>query len=121
MGPDSCKINGIIDWEMTCVVPRWMAAVHPVFLQDIDLFTGGEVEPPIPSYENEYDEDIENDEEAAIMKRDRWESKDWRDHFDHTLQILTTKENHSAADDVWQEETKRNFKTFIWELTDNIG
>ena len=38
---------------MICVVPRWMAVVHPVFLQDIDLLAGEEVEPPIPAYGHE--------------------------------------------------------------------
>ena len=47
-----------------------MAAVHAVFLQDVNFFTGKEVEPLIPSYEHEYDEDIDNDQEAAKMESD---------------------------------------------------
>lgn len=119
--PTSDKITGIVDWEMTCLVPRWMASAHPVFLQDIDLFTGDETEPPLPSYEHEHDDDIDGDEETAIMKRDRWESKHLRDHFDNTMKALAADDHISAADDDWGAEMKRNFRLFVWEITENIA
>lgn len=111
--PTSYRITGIVDWEMTCVVPTWMASTHPVFLQDIDPFIGDEAEPPIPSYEHEHDDKV------AIMKRDRWESKKLRDHFDRTIQSLIADDDVSAAEDDWEAETKRNFKLYAWELTEN--
>ena len=62
--PETFKITGIVDWEMTCVVPQWKAAVEPVFLQDAD-FDWKTEEPPIPpSYDMEKDQ-------YAIEARDR--------------------------------------------------
>lgn len=119
--PDSYKITGIVDWEMTCVVPSWMASAHPVFLQDIDLFTGDEAKPPIPSYEHEHDDDIDDDDEVAIRKRDRWESKYLRDHFDITMKALVADDQTFPAGDDWEAETKRNFKLMAWELTENMA
>ncbi|CAF9932963.1 MAG: hypothetical protein ALECFALPRED_005451 [Alectoria fallacina] len=119
--PTSYKITGVVDWEMTCLVPSWMASGHPVFLQDIDLSTSDEIEPPIPSYEHEHDEDIDSEEETAIMERDRWESKHLRGHFDSTMNALTVDDDGFVADDDWEAETKRNFKRFAWELTENTS
>ena len=119
--PASYKITGIVDWEMANVVPNWMASVHPVFLQDIDFMDPDEVEPPIPSYEHEHDKDIDVFEEGAIVERDRWESKQLRNHFDNTMKIMAADDNESTADDEWQAVTKRNFKYHVWQLTDNTG
>lgn len=119
--PTSYKITGIVDWEMTCLVPSWMASGHPVFLQDIDLWTSDDTEPPIPSYEHEHDEDIDGEEETAIMERDRWESKRLRGHFDSTMNALTVDDDGFVADDDWEAETKRNFKRLAWELTENTA
>lgn len=117
--PDSFKITGIVDWEMANVVPIWMASVHPVFLQGIDF--GYEPEPPIPSYEHEHDEDIDVFEEVAIEERDRWESKQLRNHFDNIMKTMAADDNGSTTDDEWHAETKRNFECYVWQLTYNTG
>ena len=119
--PASYEITEIVDWEMACLVPTWMASVHPEFLQDIDLMISDEAEPPTPSYEHGHDEDIEDEEEVAIMETDRWESKQLRNHFDNMMRTLAVDDDDSAADHDWQAETKRNFKRYVWELTENTA
>lgn len=119
--PDSYKITGIVDWEMANVVPIWRASVHPVFLQNIDFMHRDEVEPPIPSYEHEHDEDIDVFEQGAIEERDRWESKQLRSHFDNTMKTMAADDNDTTADDEWHSEIKRNFKHYVGELTNNTG
>ena len=89
------------------MVPRRIAAVHAVFLQDVHLFTCEEVESLIPSYEHECDEAIDNDEEAAKTESDRGESTSLRDHFDYTLKSLTSEDNYFIADDEgWEDQQK---------------
>ena len=92
-----------------------------MFLQDIDLMTSRETEPPIPSYEHEYDENIENEDEVTIIERDRWEAKNLRAYFDCSMKALAADDDTFAAGDEWEAEMKRNFQRLVWELSEKIA
>lgn len=47
LDPATHQIVGIIDWEMTCILPRWEAFQYPKLLIDIEPLK--EEEPPIQS------------------------------------------------------------------------
>lgn len=60
--PSTFNMTGIIDWEMICILPEWIALDYPEVLRDVDHMD--DKEPPIPpSYEDE--------EDLAVLKRDR--------------------------------------------------
>ena len=76
--PETFSITAIVDWEMVDVVPQWLAKDYPEFLcfqEPLD-----EVEPPIPSYEDE--------EAVPVYSRDRWDYRMLRRHWDTTMKRL---------------------------------
>lgn len=77
--PETFEIMGIVDWELINVVPEWRAFEHPHFLVNIEPFT--EEEPPIPIYED-------NEDDAAVYRRDYWDDRILRRHFDQTMKRL---------------------------------
>lgn len=77
--PDTFEITGIVDWELINVVPQWSASEYPLFLTYAD--PEEEKEPPIPSYEDEYSLDV--------IRRDNWEYRILRRHFDEAMQRST--------------------------------
>lgn len=124
--PTSYKITAIVGWGRARLAPRWMASVHPELLQGTEYLADVETEPPIPPYENEGADDLDDEEDRAIIMRDHWEAKQLRDLFDSTIKALVANDVAFAADDdddddddVSQVETMRNFKRKTWEITAN--
>lgn len=110
--PETFKIAGIVDWEMTCVVPRWKAAVEPVFLEDAD-FDWETEEPPIPpSYDMEQDQ-------YAIEARDRWEYKQLRQHYNTTMKQYVKELSYADEVDPEEAKLKRDVERQIYNLTED--
>lgn len=110
--PDTFEIAGILDWEMTCVVPEWKAEVEPEFLQDAD-FEWETEEPPIPpSYDMEKDQ-------YAIEARDRWDYKQLRQHFNATIKQILTNTGQADDFDFPEAETKREVERNISDIVNN--
>lgn len=109
VNPETFEIIGIVDWELINVVPEWKTADHPKFLQGME--PEDEIEPRIPSYEDEDD--------IAVLKRDRWDTRILRRHFDKTMDRLAGKEG--VMNISMQTKMKRHCHQFISELTDMWG
>ena len=108
--PETYDIVGILDWEMTCIVPQWKAACEPKFLQDGE-FPWETEEPPIPlSYDMEK-------YQFPIEKRDRWDFKQLRLRFNSTMQKLM--EGYDPESDPQVITTKRDVESMISEFSEN--
>ena len=116
--PDTYEITGIIDWEMIQVVPEWKSSRFPTFLTgQMDFPEIDDTEPRIPTAA-EYDEDGEDYNAVVVERRDRWDNRILREHFDKTLsRTRGDEQNSSYVSD--PARTKREFEESIMEITDN--
>ena len=115
VNPESFEITGLQDWEMTCVVPEWKAAIEPRFLDYIVFdWAEDEDEPLIPS---SWDE--EGEHQFAIEKRDRWEYKLLREHFNVTLKRVLDESGYPDHLDPAVIRKKQGFQSNVWNLTEN--
>ena len=81
--PKTFAITGILDWEMTCVVPKWKTAMEPSFLHYIEYdWESLSKEPPLPP---SWDEEKDG---YAIEDYDRWAYKQLRNHYNAALQKI---------------------------------
>ena len=102
--PETFSITAIVDWEMVNVVPQWVARDYPEFLRFQEPLD--EVEPPIPSYEDE--------EAIPVSLRDRWDYRLLRRHWDTIMKRLRGEPEASNA--VQEEiEEKMRLKRECWE------
>lgn len=111
--PATYAITGIIDWEMTCVLPRWEATAYPKLFHNIDPLD--EIEPPIPV-------DYEDKEDYNIIKRDRWDARNLRRVFDETLTATTIGADpaHVIPHTEYESfEKKKSFDELVYELGDH--
>ena len=106
--PETFKIRGIVDWETVNVVPLWKATSHPVFLEFIKPFPEETSAPPTPSYEDE--------EDAAVYTRDRWDYQLLRDRWDATMKRLNG--DMEKLPDPRKAEIKNECLEHIANLTD---
>ena len=107
---ETFDVTGIVDWELINVVPYWKAMDYPVFMQDTEPFD--EVEPPIPSYEDEQD--------ISVYTRDRWDNRLLRRHWNDTMKRLRegATADTDALEDAKEIEVKRGCLENIPNLTD---
>lgn len=112
--PTNYTITGIIDWEMTCVLPNWEATEYPKLFQDIPPLD--EIEPPIPV-------DYADKEDYNIIKRDRWDSRSLRRIFDETLDAATGSIGPGLgvtnAEEYELYEKEKSFHELVFALTDH--
>ena len=118
--PDTYEITGIIDWEMIQVVPEWKSSRFPSFLtQQLDFPEIDDAEPRVPMAA-EYDEDGEDYNAVVVERRDRWDNRILREHFDKTMsRTWGEKQVSSYVSD--NAKTKQKFEASILGITDNIS
>ena len=117
VNPDTFEITGIIDWEKIQVVPEWKASRFPRFLKDqIEFEEIEDLEPRMPT-PAECEEDGESYNPGAIKKRDRWDNKILRQHYDVALS-RTMVEDHFTGYMRDSAKTKREFEKQVWDLTE---
>ncbi len=104
--PETFDIIGIVDWEMIDVAPEWRASEHPRFLEYMEPFEDEE-EPPIPSYEDEDD--------IAVLTRDRWDYRILRHHFDGAMDEMTR--NDGVIVDSLKTKAQRDCHRYLRECT----
>ena len=116
--PDTYEITGIVDWEMIQVVPEWKSSRFPTFLTgQMDFPEIDDKEPRVPTAA-EYDEDGEDYNAVVVERRDRWDNRILREHFDKTLSRTKGDEQISSyvSDPA---RTKQEFEASIMDITDN--
>ena len=113
--PQTCKITGILDWEMTCIVPEWKAAIEPKYLQYIEFEWEADDKEP-PPMPPSWDEDKHQHE---IEARDRWDFKLLRAHFNATLKQVMDASGHALSSDLAATKVKQELERCIWDLTEN--
>ncbi|KAM0799580.1 hypothetical protein BDR22DRAFT_963684 [Usnea florida] len=117
VNPDTFEITGIIDWEKIQVVPEWKASRFPKFLKDqIEFEEIGDQEPRMPT-PAECEEDGESYNPEVVEKRDRWDNKILRHHYDAALS-LTMVEDHFSGDMRESAKAKREFEKQVWDITE---
>lgn len=79
--PDTFAITGIIDWETAFAVPDWYGVDYPLFLNTTEPLD--DEEPPIPIT---YDTQSPDYNGAKVSRREWWEAKQLRDHFDLAME-----------------------------------
>ena len=118
--PNTCEITGIIDWEMIPVVPEWKASRFPRFLtRQMDFEEVDDREPRVPTAA-EYDEDGEDYNAVVVERRDRWDNRILREHFDKMWTYTTTRGDDQISSYVSDDyRTKQEFEVAIMEITNN--
>lgn len=115
VSPETFDIVGIVDWEMINIVPKWRAASYPRFLNFAKTWTGETSEPPtlesLPP--DSYREDMVD---LIVEKRDRWDDRLLRDHWDATMKQLN-KDNEVLLDP--SEVLTKN--EYFYEITNLTG
>ena len=116
--PDTYEITGIIDWEMIQIIPEWKSSRFPAFLTgQMEFPEIDDTEPRVPTAA-EYDEDGEDYNAVKVKRRDRWENRILRDHFDESLsRTRGDEQTPSYASD--SGEIKQGFEASIVDITDN--
>lgn len=113
--PETFDIVGIVDWEMINIVPKWRAASYPQFLKCASPWTGETSTPPalesLPL--DSYREDMVD---CIVEKRDRWDYRLLRDHWDATMKQL--KKDNEVLLDPSEVRTKNEYFHEITNLTD---
>ena len=116
--PDTYEITAIIDWEMTQIVPEWKSSRFPKFLTErMDFEEIDDREPRLPTAA-EYDIDGAKYDAVVVERRDRWDNRILREHFDKTLS-LTRGEKHISSNVIDSARTKRDFESSIEEITEH--
>ena len=115
--PDTFEITGIIDWEKIQVVPEWKAYRFPKFLKDQIEFEEIEDQEPRMPTPAEYEEDGESYNPVVVEKRDRWDNKILRQHYEKALS-LTRVEDHFFGYKRDSARTKREFEKQVWDITE---
>lgn len=116
--PNTYEITGIIDWEMIQVVPEWKSSRFPTFLtEQMDFPEIDDTEPRVPTAA-EYDEDGEDYNPVVVERRDRWDNRMLREHFDKTLSRTRVDDQISSYVSN-SARTKREFEASIVDITDN--
>ncbi|OGM44484.1 hypothetical protein ABOM_006732 [Aspergillus bombycis] len=108
LDPISHDIVAVIDWEMTCVLPKWASFYYPKMFLDVDPVT--EDEPPIPV-------DYNDENDYTIIRRDRWDARILRRAFDTYIETLCKDKNDTTFTHGFEE--KRTLEDAIEDLTDN--
>ena len=117
VNPDTFEITGILDWEKIQVVPEWKASRFPKFLNDQIDFEGiedGEPRMPTPA---ECEEDGENYNPVVVERRDRWDNKILRQHYDEALSRIMV-EDHFFGYTRDSAKTKRDLEKQVWDITE---
>lgn len=117
VNPDTFEITGIIDWEKIQVVPEWKASRFPKFLKDQVEFEEVEDQEPRMPTPAECEEDSESYNPVVVERRDRWDNKILRQHYDEALS-RTTMEDHSFGYMRDSAKTKREFGKQVWDITE---
>ena len=116
--PETYQITGIIDWETIQVVPEWKSSRFPKFLTDqIDFEEIDDEEPRLPT-PAECDEDSDYHNPAVVERRDRWDNRILRQHYDEALSRTRGEEQFSGYTSD-SARTKREFETMIMEITED--
>ena len=120
VNPHTYEILGIIDWEMIQVVPEWSISRFPRFLSDqMDSEEIDNEEPRIPT-SAEYDEDGDYYNPGVTERRDRWDNKILRQHYDEAMSCMRGEVQFSGhASDLGK--TRRAFEVQIMLITDAVG
>ena len=118
INPDTYEITGVIDWENIQVVPEWKSSRFPAFLTgQMDFPEIDDTEPRVPTAA-EYDEDGEDYNAVVVERRDRWENRILREHFDKSLSLTRGEEQIlSYVSD--SGRTKQIFQASIVDITDD--
>ena len=109
--PETFEITGILDWEMTCVVPKWKTVNEPSFLDYIEYeWESLSKEPPLPP---SWDEDKDG---YAIEDYDRWAYKQLRSHYNSSLKKI--RQEFGIVDDLDPVEVnlKQQVNREIWNV-----
>lgn len=117
VNPETFEITGILDWEKIQVVPEWKASRFPKFLNDQMDFEGiedGEPRMPTPA---ECEEDGEDYNPVVVERRDRWDNKILRQHYDEALSRIRV-EDHFSGYMRDSAKTKRDFEKQVWDITE---
>ena len=117
VNPDTFEITGIIDWEKIQVVPEWKASRFPKFLihqVEFEEIEDGEPRMPTPA---ECDEDGEGYNPMMVERRDRWDNKILRQHYDEALSC-TMVENYFFRYMRDSAKAKREFEKQVWDITE---
>ena len=118
--PETYEVTGIIDWEMSQVVPEWKSSRFPSFLtEQLDFPEIDDTEPRVPTAA-EYDEDGEDYNAVVVERRDRWDNRILREHFDKTLS-RTRGEKQVPSYESDTAKTKQKFEASILDITDNTS
>ena len=120
VNPHTYEITGIIDWEMIQVVPEWSISRFPRFLSDqMDSEEIDNEEPRIPT-SAEYDEDGDDYNPDVTERRDRWDNKILRQHYDEAMSCMrggVQVSGHSSD----LGKIRRTFEAHIMLITDAAG
>ena len=117
VNPDTFEITGIIDWEKIQVVPEWKASRFPKFLKfQIDIEEIDDKEPRMPA-PAKCEEDGESHDPVVVERRDRWDNKILRQHYDEALS-RTRVEDHFSGYMRDSAKIKREFEEQVWDITE---
>ena len=107
--PNTFEITGILDWEMTCVVPKWKTATEPAFLDYIEYdWESLSKEPPLPP---SWDEEKDG---YAIEDYDRWAYKQLRNHYNAALNRIRRESGLVDDLDSVEVDLKQQVHREIW-------
>ena len=109
--PETFEITGILDWEMTCVVPKWKTATEPSFLDYIEYeWESLSKKPPLPP---SWDEETDG---YAIEDYDRWAFKQLRDHYNSALKKIRQESGIIDDLDPVEVDLKQQVNREIWNV-----
>lgn len=109
--PETFESTGILDWEMTCVVPKWRAATEPPFLEYIEFeWESLSKEPPLPP---SWDEEKDG---YAIEDYDRWAYKQLRNHYNPDLKKIRQEAGIVNELDPVEVDLKQQVNWEIWNV-----
>ena len=117
VNPDTFEITGIIDWEKIQVVPEWKASRFPKFLKEQVEFEEIEDQEPRMPTPAECEEDSESYNPSVVERRDRWDNKILRQHYDEALSC-TMVENQFFGYMRDSAKAKWEFEKQVWDITE---
>ncbi|KAL8795194.1 MAG: hypothetical protein Q9195_002349 [Heterodermia aff. obscurata] len=111
--PTTYAITGLLDWELTCVVPKWVTATVPAFLDYVEYDWESNLskgEPPLPP---SWDEEKDG---YAIEDYDRWAYRQLREHFNAALELMRREDGVVEGWDAAEVRLKREVQREIGDV-----